>query len=83
MHKSWRSTGVRATFIDAGHILGSASILLELEEQSHKTTVLFSGDLGNAGRVLLRSPATPPRSENVVMEATYGTDCTSNWVHPS
>ena len=66
------ATGVRATFIDAGHILGSASILLELEEQSHKTTVLFSGDLGNAGRVLLRSPATPPRSENVVMEATYG-----------
>ena len=66
------ATGVRATFIDAGHILGSASIFLELEEQSHKTSVLFSGDLGNAGRVLLRSPAKPPHAENVVMETTYG-----------
>ena len=63
---------MRATFIDAGHILGSASIFLELEEQGHKTTVLFSGDLGNAGRVLLRDPATPPHAENVVMETTYG-----------
>ena len=64
--------GVRATFIDAGHILGSASIFLELEEQSHQTSVLFSGDLGSASRLLLRSPAKPPRAENVVMETTYG-----------
>lgn len=66
------AAGVHATFIDAGHILGSASIFLELEEQSHSTSVLFSGDLGNAGRLLLRSPATPPHAENVVMETTYG-----------
>ena len=66
------AAGVHATFIDAGHILGSASIFLELEEQSHSTSVLFSGDLGNAGRPLLRSPATPPHAENVVMETTYG-----------
>jgi metallo-beta-lactamase family protein len=66
------AAGVHATFIDAGHILGSASIFLELEEQSHSTSVLFSGDLGNTGRVLLRSPATPPHAENVVMETTYG-----------
>jgi metallo-beta-lactamase family protein len=63
---------VHATFIDAGHILGSASIFLELEEQSHRTSVLFSGDLGNAGHPLLRSPAKPPHAENVVMETTYG-----------
>ena len=50
------AVGVHATFIDAGHILGSASIFLEFEEQSHGTSVLFSGDLGNAGRLLLRSP---------------------------
>jgi metallo-beta-lactamase family protein len=66
------AAGVHATFIDAGHILGSASIFLELEEQSHSTSVLFSGDLGSAGRVLLRSPAKPPHAENVVMETTYG-----------
>jgi metallo-beta-lactamase family protein len=66
------ATGVHATFIDAGHILGSASVFLELEEQGHSTSVLFSGDLGSAGRVLLRSPAKPPHAENVVMETTYG-----------
>jgi len=63
---------VHATFIDAGHILGSASIFLELEEQSRRTSVLFSGDLGSASRLLLRSPAQPPHAENVVMETTYG-----------
>src|SRR5664280_936107 len=66
------AAGVHATFIDAGHILGSASIFLELEEQSHSTSVLFSGDLGNTGRLLLRSPTQPPHAENVVMETTYG-----------
>jgi metallo-beta-lactamase family protein len=66
------ATGIHATFIDAGHILGSASIFLELEEQGHSASVLFSGDLGNTGRLLLRSPATPPHADNVVMETTYG-----------
>ena len=55
------AAGVRATFIDAGHILGSASIFLELEEQGHLTSVLFSGDLGNAGRLLLRAPQSRHR----------------------
>jgi len=52
--------GVRATFLDAGHILGSACIFLELEDGGQRRTVLFSGDLGNTGRPLLRDPATPP-----------------------
>jgi metallo-beta-lactamase family protein len=64
--------GVHATFIDAGHILGSASIFLQLEEQNRKTSVLFSGDLGNSEHPLLRNPTTPPHAENVVMETTYG-----------
>lgn len=66
------AAGVRATFIDAGHILGSASIFLDLEEDSHRTSVLLSGDLGSAGHPLLRGPAKPPHAENVVMETTYG-----------
>ena len=66
------SAGVHATFIDAGHILGSASIFLELEEQGRSTSALFSGDLGNAGRPLLCGPSKPPHAENVVMETTYG-----------
>ncbi|HUO18163.1 MAG TPA: MBL fold metallo-hydrolase [Steroidobacteraceae bacterium] len=64
--------GVTATFLDAGHILGSASILLELAEAGTRRRVLFSGDLGNAGRPLLRAPATPPQVDAVVMETTYG-----------
>ncbi|HEC06226.1 MAG TPA: MBL fold metallo-hydrolase [Thiolapillus brandeum] len=65
--------GIRATFIDAGHILGSASIVLELEEKGRRHRILFSGDLGNSGnRAILRSPTTPPEVDTVVMETTYG-----------
>jgi len=64
--------GIRATFVDAGHILGSASIRLDLEESGRKRSVLFSGDLGNPGRPLLPDPGPPPASEVVVMETTYG-----------
>lgn len=63
--------GVQATFLDAGHILGSASVLLELQEQSNRCRLLFSGDLGNAGRPLLCSPVASP-ADVVVMETTYG-----------
>jgi len=63
--------GVKATFVDARHILGSASVLLEIEEGGLRRRALFSGDLGNAGRPLLRDPADPPRADVVVMETTY------------
>jgi metallo-beta-lactamase family protein len=64
--------GLRATFYDAGHILGSASILVEAEEDGKWRRLLFSGDIGNAGRPLLAPPATPPAADVVVMESTYG-----------
>ncbi|MGB5451822.1 MAG: MBL fold metallo-hydrolase [Sedimenticolaceae bacterium] len=64
--------GVTATFIDAGHILGSASVFLELEEKGRRRRVLFSGDLGANGRPLLRDPTRPPKADVVVMETTYG-----------
>jgi metallo-beta-lactamase family protein len=63
---------IRATFVDAGHILGSASILLELTEAGRTVRLLFSGDLGNAGDRLLCTPAPPPRADVVVIETTYG-----------
>jgi metallo-beta-lactamase family protein len=66
------SPGVRATFLDAGHILGSASILLELEENGRPHRLLFSGDLGYSGRAILRDPTPPPAVDTVVMESTYG-----------
>ena len=64
--------GVSATFINAGHILGSASVFLELTEGAHKSTVLFSGDLGKSSDPLLLGPEKPPHADNVVMETTYG-----------
>ena len=64
--------GIRATFIDAGHILGSACVYLELEEEGNKRTVLFSGDLGSNDRAILRDPSKPPHADIVVMETTYG-----------
>jgi metallo-beta-lactamase family protein len=64
--------GIRATFVDAGHILGSASILLELTEAGRSLRLLFSGDLGNAGHPVLLTPAPPPLADVVVIETTYG-----------
>ncbi|HUK11458.1 MAG TPA: MBL fold metallo-hydrolase [Stellaceae bacterium] len=64
--------GLRATFHDAGHILGSASILIEADEGGRTRSVLFSGDLGNAERPLLRPPSPPANAEFIVMESTYG-----------
>jgi metallo-beta-lactamase family protein len=64
--------GITATFIDAGHILGSASIFLELEEDGKQHRILFSGDLGYSGRAILRDPTTTPHVDTVLMETTYG-----------
>ena len=64
--------GITATFFNAGHILGSASVLLEVEEDGKKRGVFFSGDIGNADRPLLLPPRTPPAAQAVVMESTYG-----------
>lgn len=74
--------GIRATFLDAGHILGSASVLLELDEGGAQRKLLFSGDLGNAGRPLLRDPVTPAHVDVVIMETTYG-DRTHKALTPS
>ncbi len=65
--------GIEVTFLDAGHILGSASILLSLTEGPRQHRILFSGDLGYPGRVILRDPVTPAEPvDTVVMETTYG-----------
>ncbi len=64
--------GISASFHDAGHILGSASILLDLSEGEHRRKVLFSGDIGPQNRALLNDPAPPAGADVVVMETTYG-----------
>lgn len=64
--------GVQARFLDAGHILGSASILLELDDTHIQRRMLFSGDLGNSDRPIVRDPMPAPSADYVVMESTYG-----------
>ena len=66
------AAGVTVTFLNAGHILGSASVLLELDEGGGRRRLLFSGDLGNRGRPLLGDAPPPPQADTVVMETTYG-----------
>lgn len=64
--------GISVSFTDAGHLLGSASIRFSVTENGERRTVLFSGDLGNPGRPLLRDPQYPPSSDYVIIESTYG-----------
>lgn len=64
--------GVSVTAFDAGHILGSASMRFDFSEAGRARSIAFSGDLGNAGRPLLRDPSPPVGTEIVVMETTYG-----------
>ncbi|MDD4689635.1 MAG: MBL fold metallo-hydrolase [Eubacteriales bacterium] len=64
--------GITIRFIDAGHLLGSSSIQFTINEQGESTTILFSGDLGNVARPLIRDPQKPLQSDYVVIESTYG-----------
>ena len=64
--------GISLRFYDAGHLLGSASIYLEIREDGQVRSLLFSGDLGNQNRPLIRDPEKPPRADYVVVESTYG-----------
>jgi metallo-beta-lactamase family protein len=64
--------GLTVMFIDAGHILGSASIRLCWEESGAERSMVFSGDIGNSKRPILRDPTPPPVSDIIVMETTYG-----------
>ncbi len=64
--------GVVLTFRDAGHILGSASVWLDLQEEGRASRVVFSGDVGQYDSPILRDPAADGRADWVVMESTYG-----------
>ncbi|MDX9911581.1 MAG: MBL fold metallo-hydrolase [Phycisphaerales bacterium] len=64
--------GVTIVMHDAGHILGSTSIEMTIEEDGVKKIIAFSGDIGPKGAPLLRDPEIVPRADLVVLESTYG-----------
>lgn len=66
--------GVMLTFIDAGHILGSAQVLLEVDDtwDGKKKRFLFSGDIGRGENEVLRDPLPVADVDFVLMESTYG-----------
>jgi metallo-beta-lactamase family protein len=64
--------GVKATFLDAGHILGSAVVVLECTEGNTTRRIVFSGDVGRWGLPIIRDPQSPQGADVVIMESTYG-----------
>lgn len=69
--------GAEGTFFDAGHILGSASLLLEVREDGKSYSLGFTGDLGRKNLPILRDPSPLPSVDWLVSESTYG-----NRLHP-
>lgn len=64
--------GIRCTYVDAGHILGSASVLLDITENGTTRRLVFSGDIGRKGLAIIRDPVIPTGANAVIMESTYG-----------
>ena len=64
--------GVTAQFIDAGHLLGSASIRLTCREGDEERTIVFSGDIGNVDQPIIRDPQFFTDADYVLTESTYG-----------
>jgi len=63
---------IRARFVDAGHILGSAMIELWVKEGNNEIKLVFSGDIGKRDQPLIKDPSLIGQADYVVMESTYG-----------
>ncbi|MBN1855726.1 MAG: MBL fold metallo-hydrolase [Dehalococcoidia bacterium] len=64
--------GISASYYDAGHILGSAMIAVDIKAGTENRRIIFSGDIGRWDRVILRDPSTFESADYIVMESTYG-----------
>jgi metallo-beta-lactamase family protein len=63
---------VRVRFRDAGHIIGSSMIELTIKEKKRHLKIVFTGDIGQSNRPLVRDPSVVERADVVIMESTYG-----------
>lgn len=64
--------GVRFRLLDAGHILGSASLEIWYQDSEREKKIVFSGDIGKKGNPIVKDPSAPDKADFVVMESTYG-----------
>lgn len=64
--------GVTVTFLDAGHVLGSAIVVVDVEDEGETTRLAFTGDLGRPHLPILRDPQIPEGVNCLLMESTYG-----------
>ncbi len=64
--------GIEFCYTDAGHIIGSACVHLKITEAGTTTRITFSGDVGRYRDVILKSPATFPQADYIIIESTYG-----------
>ena len=64
--------GISVRFIDAGHLLGSASIEVTIREEEAEKKIVFSGDIGNTCQPLIKDPEYLHHADYVIMESTYG-----------
>lgn len=64
--------GIHIRFVDAGHLLGSASIEITIQEDGVEKKIVFSGDIGNLNQPLIKDPVYLHDADYVVMESTYG-----------
>jgi metallo-beta-lactamase family protein len=71
--------GVKLTFHDAGHILGSSIVELVLTENGESRKLVFSGDLGHSGAPILRDPEVVHEADLVILESTYGDRLHRQW----
>lgn len=65
-------TGAKAMFIDAGHIIGAAMVVMEIEDGGKIRKLGFTGDLGRSTLPIIRDPADMPPVETLICESTYG-----------
>jgi metallo-beta-lactamase family protein len=63
---------IQLSLYDAGHILGSAQVVLDIEHKANSYRLCFSGDIGRSGMPLLRAPEIPEGVQTLIVESTYG-----------
>lgn len=71
-HRHRIAPGVWLTLLDAGHVLGSAIVVLDILDEGEQKRLVFSGDLGRKGLPLLRDPEVPSGAHALLVESTYG-----------